>query len=111
MVPWLGYIPMCIISGWLSDRLISVGVATSTVRKGSELVALVGTGLVLLCLPLVSEFYLSLFLVSLALALFSCHAGGHNANSQVDVLFHDTLGLRNVIFPTSFWRLTLYLAC
>ena len=83
MVPWLAYIPLCIFSGWLSDRLISEGVSTARVRKGSELVALVGTGLVLLVLPTVNDFNVSLFLVSLALALFSCHAGGHNANSQV----------------------------
>ena len=83
VVPWLAYIPLCIFSGWISDRLISEGVSVARVRKGSEFVALIGTGLVLLFLPTIKEFHVSLFLVSLALALFSCHAGGHNANSLV----------------------------
>lgn len=82
VVPWLAYIPLCIFSGWLSDKLISSGVSTSKVRKGAEFVALVGSGLVLIFIPLIKEYHVSLFLVSLTLALFSCHAGGHNSNCQ-----------------------------
>ncbi|KAB1262583.1 Solute carrier family 17 member 9 [Camelus dromedarius] len=82
VVPWLVAIPAGLFSGLLSDRLISQGYRTITVRKFMQVMGLGLSGVFVLCLGHTSSFCTSVVFASASIGLQTFNHSGISVNIQ-----------------------------
>ncbi|XP_019609053.1 voltage-gated purine nucleotide uniporter SLC17A9 [Rhinolophus sinicus] len=82
VVPWLVAIPASVLSGFLSDHLISQGYRTITVRKFMQVMGLGLSSVFALCLGHTSSFCKSVFFASASIGLQTFNHSGVSVNIQ-----------------------------
>ncbi|VDD80024.1 unnamed protein product [Mesocestoides corti] len=82
VVPWLIVVPCALLGGLMADRLITQGFSVTFVRKLISSIALLGTSLFLVLLPVFEGFYSSLLCMALAIACCGFHNSGILLNPQ-----------------------------
>ena len=82
VVPWLVTIPTSILSGYVSDILISKGYSVTFVRKLMETISQLGTALALVVISYTNSYTGALTCMALAVALSSVHNSGGLVNPQ-----------------------------
>ncbi|XP_044118629.1 solute carrier family 17 member 9 [Neovison vison] len=82
VVPWLVAIPASLFSGFLSDRLISQGYRTITVRKFMQVMGLGLSSVFALCLGHTSSFCTSVVFASASIGLQTFNHSGISVNIQ-----------------------------
>ncbi|XP_075923374.1 voltage-gated purine nucleotide uniporter SLC17A9 isoform X1 [Petromyzon marinus] len=82
VVPWLVSIPMAMLSGYLADLLIRLGVNTATVRKLMQVVALGNSCLFASIMCRTESFSLALLFAAISIGSQSFHLSGVSVNVQ-----------------------------
>ncbi|CAK8673532.1 unnamed protein product [Clavelina lepadiformis] len=81
-VPWLLSVPTCVLSGWISEKLINSNWSIGHTRKIMEVIALLGSGLFGFLLPFCPNFSSAVICSAAAVSFQTFHNSGVLVNPQ-----------------------------